>query len=72
MKPLGSLHVVLKSFKDHFTFTKVTTHVRNILFGETYMDNVGDMKFKNHTTGDVGVLTLYPQESAQKVIYYFI
>ena len=50
VKPLGSMHVVLKNPKDHYTFTKVTTHVKNILFGEMYMDNVGDMKFKNHKT----------------------
>lgn len=57
-KPLGSTHLILKRFKDHFTYTKCLTLVKNIILGEMYIDNAGEMNFQNHTTKDYGVLNL--------------
>jgi Oxysterol-binding protein len=67
VRPLGSSHVVLKQFRDHFTFKKCVTYVRNILFGEIYIDNVGEMKFRNHTTKDTATLTLTERGWGDKV-----
>lgn len=58
VRPLGSTNLILKQFNDHFTYTKCITHVKNILFGEMYIDNYGDMNFSNNSTLDNGVLTL--------------
>jgi hypothetical protein len=52
VRPLGSMHVVLRHYRDHFTFKKCVTHVKNMLFGEMYIDHVGEMKFRNHTNKD--------------------
>ena len=68
VRPLGSMHVVLRPFKDHFTFKKCVTYVKNILFGEMYIDHVGEMKFRNHTTRETGSLTLIERGWGDKVI----
>ena len=63
VKPTGSFHLVLKQFMDQFTFNKCITYVKNILFGKMYIDNAGDMNFRNHSTKDDGVLTLIERGS---------
>lgn len=66
-KPIGSTHVVLKKFKDHFTYNKCLTLVKNIIFGELYLDNAGIMNFKNHSTKDSGDLNLSERGWGNKV-----
>jgi hypothetical protein len=60
--------MVLKRTKEHFTLDKCTTHIKNILFGDMYIDHVGDMNFKNFSTGDTAVLTLKERGWNNKVI----
>jgi len=37
-------YITLKTNKDAITFTKATTGVKNIVFGNMYIDNYGVMK----------------------------
>lgn len=37
--------------------------MKNLLIGKMYIDNVGDMNFRNHSTKDEGVLTLIERGS---------
>lgn len=48
VRPMGLMHVVLKKYKDHFTFNKCLTKVQNIIIGTLYIDHIGDLKFDNH------------------------
>lgn len=32
--------------------------VKNLIFGEKYFEHIGDIEYKNHTTGEIGVLHL--------------
>jgi hypothetical protein len=57
-KPCGSRHVTLKKHKEHYIFKPCVTGVQNLVFGTMYIDNYGDMTFKNYATQDTGVLTL--------------
>lgn len=42
---------------EHYSWTKVTTSVQNIIVGKLYLDHYGDMIIKNHRTGDMCVVT---------------
>ena len=56
--PLGTSHIILKKHKDHITYKRPTAVVNNLVFGTMYIDNVGEMPFKNHTNGDTGLISL--------------
>jgi hypothetical protein len=68
VKPMGTFHIVLKNFDDHFTYTKPTTKVQNMIIGELYLDNVGDMIFNNLKTKEKGILTIYERGWNDKVL----
>lgn len=48
----GTIHVVLKSTSEHFTFTKAVGCMRNLVAGERYLEYSGDVIIKNHSTGE--------------------
>ncbi|CAD8078752.1 unnamed protein product [Paramecium sonneborni] len=58
VNPVGLFNVILKTSNDHYQFNRCTTKVQNILWGQQYLDHMGQMKFVNLTTGDNGVLEL--------------
>lgn len=58
IRPVGINTIILKKGNVKITFNKPITCVQNIIFGNMYIDNYGEMKFTNHTTGESGVLHL--------------
>ncbi|KAJ8901660.1 hypothetical protein NDN08_003866 [Rhodosorus marinus] len=54
----GSLHIEFPKYGDHITYTLPTTCVHNIVFGKMWVENYGDLEFKNHATGDKCLFTL--------------
>lgn len=57
-KPLGVAHVIINRFNDHFIHTKATSSAENLLIGNMYVDNHGEMNFTNLTTNETAVLNL--------------
>ncbi|KAK3086742.1 hypothetical protein FSP39_022721, partial [Pinctada imbricata] len=46
-QPLGEVHVVIPRYGDHYTWNKVTTCVHNLLGGQRWVDQYGEMMIKN-------------------------
>lgn len=57
-KPLGVAHLIINKYNDHFIYTKATSSAENLLIGNMYVDNHGEMNFTNLTTNDTAVLNL--------------
>ncbi|KAJ1655383.1 Oxysterol-binding protein 3 [Dispira simplex] len=49
----GVVHLQLHAFGDHFTYTKPSTWVRNMMSTNKYLEFSGKVEVVNHTTGDV-------------------
>ncbi|KFP29876.1 Oxysterol-binding protein-related protein 3, partial [Colius striatus] len=45
--PVGTTHVTLPAFKDHFTWNKVTSCIHNILSGQRWIEHYGEIIIKN-------------------------
>ncbi|KAL2080436.1 hypothetical protein ACEWY4_024229 [Coilia grayii] len=45
--PMGTTHVVLPGFKDHYEWSKVTSCIHNILSGQRWIEHYGEMAIKN-------------------------
>jgi len=56
--PLGTSHIILKKHEDHITYKRPTVAACNLVFGNMYIDNIGEMPFTNHKTGDTGLIIL--------------
>eukprot|EP00975_Prorocentrum_lima_P052705 11045472-Prorocentrum_lima.AAC.1 len=41
--PEGVSHLRLKAWGDHFSWTKVTTCIHNVVVGKMWIDNYGDI-----------------------------
>ena len=54
----GTCNVLLKKYKDHITYNRPTTSINNIIMGTIYVDNIGEIDYTNHTTGDIGHISL--------------
>lgn len=50
--PQGIAHLEFPKSGNHYTWRKVTTTVHNIILGNLWVDNHGDMVIQNHTTKD--------------------
>lgn len=66
--PLGSCHLVMHASKSHYTWSKVTTTIHNIIVGKLWIDQVciqytlalrnefafqsGELTVANHTNGE--------------------
>eukprot|EP01135_Chromosphaera_perkinsii_P002884 Nk52_evm39s229 gene=Nk52_evmTU39s229 len=59
--PEGAAHLKFKNNGHHFSWQKVTTCVHNIVYGELWIDNYGDMEICNQSTGDKCVIRFKPQ-----------
>jgi hypothetical protein len=68
-RPLGVAHLVLKKYNDHIIFTKAVTSAENLLIGNLYIDNHGEMNFTNLTTNETAVLNLTKRGWAGKGAY---
>ncbi|KAI0221442.1 hypothetical protein L0F63_001893, partial [Massospora cicadina] len=47
------------STEEHYSWTKVTSAMNNIIIGTMYIEHYGDMVIKNHTTGVSCTLTFH-------------
>jgi len=54
--PLGLQHCWLKRTGEHFSLSRPTSHVKNLIFGTMYIEQVGEMKILNYKTGEVCVI----------------
>lgn len=61
--PIGNVHVFFPDTGDHFVWNKVVTCVRNILMGNKWVENYGDMILRNLRTGDRATITFKPNSS---------
>eukprot|EP00899_Mesostigma_viride_P020706 jgi/Mesvir1/28637/Mv04499-RA.1 len=62
--PEGVSHLRLKAWGDHFSWTKVTTCIHNVVVGKMWIDNYGDILVKNHTTGEACKLKFLKAQGA--------
>ncbi|KAI8093758.1 Oxysterol-binding protein-domain-containing protein [Halteromyces radiatus] len=53
----GVYHVNLTGHDDHYTYSKPSSWMRNMIAGEKYLEHAGEMKVTNHTTGDYAIVT---------------
>ncbi|EME30877.1 oxysterol-binding protein-like protein [Galdieria sulphuraria] len=56
--PTGTVHVFLSKYGDHITYEKATTCAHNIVIGNVWIDNYGEMVLTNHRTGSYAVVKL--------------
>uniref|UniRef100_A0A8D3CCY2 Oxysterol-binding protein n=1 Tax=Scophthalmus maximus TaxID=52904 RepID=A0A8D3CCY2_SCOMX len=45
--PMGTTHVTLPAFGDHYEWNKVTSCIHNILSGQRWIEHYGEMSIKN-------------------------
>ncbi|KAJ3022422.1 Oxysterol-binding protein- protein 3 [Thoreauomyces humboldtii] len=55
--PTGTVHVKFPALKEHYTWTKVTTCMRNVFSSNRYLEHYGTMKIVSQTTGHTCELT---------------
>ncbi|XP_036384467.1 oxysterol-binding protein 2-like [Megalops cyprinoides] len=48
--PLGTIHLQFHSSGNHYTWSKVTSTVHNIILGKLWIDQSGDINIVNHVT----------------------
>eukprot|EP00871_Galdieria_phlegrea_P000234 jgi/Galph1/1210/GphlegSOOS_G5951.1 len=56
--PTGTVHVQIHKYSDHITYEKATTCAHNIVLGNVWIDNYGEMVLVNHRTGSYSVVKL--------------
>ncbi|KAF9922693.1 hypothetical protein FBU30_007207 [Linnemannia zychae] len=57
LMPNCTIHIHFPKHGDHYTISKPTTWMRNLMAGTKYLEHTGDMKIINHTTRETCVLT---------------
>ncbi|XP_010891310.2 oxysterol-binding protein-related protein 3a [Esox lucius] len=50
--PMGTTHVTLPAFGDHYEWNKVTSCIHNILSGQRWIEHYGEMLIKNHNSSE--------------------
>ncbi|XP_077160720.1 oxysterol-binding protein-related protein 3 [Paroedura picta] len=45
--PIGTTHVMLPAFRDHYEWNKVTSCIHNILSGQRWIEHYGEIMIKN-------------------------
>ncbi|XP_044306637.1 oxysterol-binding protein-related protein 3 isoform X5 [Varanus komodoensis] len=45
--PIGTTHVILPAFRDHYEWNKVTSCIHNILSGQRWIEHYGEIIIKN-------------------------
>jgi hypothetical protein len=52
----GTVHITLNEHDDHYTYTKPSSWVRNMIAGNKYLEHVGEMRVHNHKTGEYAIV----------------
>ncbi|KAG5834785.1 hypothetical protein ANANG_G00265250 [Anguilla anguilla] len=60
VRPLGTIHLQFHASGNHYTWSKVTSTVHNIILGKLWIDQSGDIEIVNHVTKDSCRLTFCP------------
>ncbi|CAG8452433.1 12538_t:CDS:2 [Ambispora gerdemannii] len=55
--PSGTVHVTIPKYDDHFTFTKISTWMRNMISSAKYLEHTGVLRIQNQTTGEACEIT---------------
>ncbi|KAI5087243.1 oxysterol binding protein-like 3a isoform X1, partial [Silurus meridionalis] len=50
--PMGTTHIVLPCFGDHYEMNRVTSCIHNILSGQRWIEHYGEMTIKNNATAE--------------------
>ncbi|XP_041477450.1 oxysterol-binding protein-related protein 6-like isoform X2 [Lytechinus variegatus] len=58
--PIGTIHIHIPKYNDHFILSKVTSCVHNILSGERWVDHYGETVIKN---GDISCKLTFTKAS---------
>lgn len=64
--PEGVVHLRIPRFGDHFTWSKITTCIHNIVVGKLWIDNYGELVIRNHSTGDVSRIRFHKASSSEQ------
>lgn len=64
--PAGVVHLRIPKFGDHFSWSKVTTCIHNIVVGKLWIDNYGELVIRNHTTGEVSRIRILKASSREQ------
>lgn len=59
--PIGRTHIKFGNFSEQISFSKPAAVVRNIVFGDLYMDVEGKSEIINHSNGDSIEMTFFPK-----------
>ena len=57
--PAGIVHLHMERFGDHFTWSKITTCIHNVVVGKLWIDNYGEIVIRNHSTGDISRIRIH-------------
>ncbi|KAG0238816.1 hypothetical protein BGW41_008027 [Actinomortierella wolfii] len=55
--PNSTIHIHFAKHGDHYTISKPSTWMRNLMAGTKYLEHTGELKVINHTTKETAVLT---------------
>lgn len=64
--PSGSVHLRMPRFRDHFTWSKITTCIHNVVVGKLWIDNYGELVIRNHMTGEVSRIRFHKASSKEQ------
>ena len=59
--PIGTNHLIIKRFGDHFIWDKPYTNVHNIIIGKIYVEHYGNVEISNISNGDKAILNFKKQ-----------
>lgn len=57
MSTVGEVHIEFPALKEHYTFQKPTTWMRNLVGGTRYLEHCGDLIITSHSTGATATMT---------------
>ena len=69
---VGIVHLVLKGYGNVYTWNKVSTTVHNIIMGQPWIENHGEMEMIDHSTGVKCLMkyiptSMFSRETGRKV-----
>ena len=53
----GQVNISLTGHADHYTFSKPSSWLRNLVTGVKYLEHLGEMRVSNHVTGEYAMVT---------------
>jgi len=60
-KPLGSMHIILKKYNEHYVIKRPISAACNIIIGSMYIDNYGELSATNYKTGEKALVQFKPK-----------